>query len=134
MDHPSKMPFNYETYLILNGQRQKLDFQVKSLYDKWRQMDLCNFRIKDEYSQSKMLFKIESILYDGHDNNPNRNTKRLRRRSDNLKKRIEQRFAEEFPERVVDTLKAHNLYLVNKSKLDALRICVVAYHSGLTDI
>lgn len=134
MDSPSKSPFNYNTYLMLDAQKGELEFQVRYLYDKWINMDRADMKIKDNYSQSKILFDLESKLYDKYHPHPVENRNRMERRCKNLRKRIEERFLEEYPEKVRDTLEAHNLYLVSKSKLDALRVCVVAYHSGLTDI
>lgn len=133
MDSLSKSSFNYNTYLMLNDQKNELEFQVKYLYDKWLNMDRVDMKIKDNYSQSKILFWLEGKLYDKYHPHPAEKRKQIEKRCKNLRKRIEQRFLEEHPEKVRDTFEAHNLYLVNKSKLDALRVCVVAYHSALTD-
>ena len=134
MDSQSNSSFNYNTYLTLKYQKHELEIQVKCLYDIWRELDCRNIQIKDNYPQSMVLFQLEGKLYDKYHPYAIPNRKRMEKRCENLRKRIEQRFLEEYPEKVRDTLEAHNLYLVAKSKLDAIRVCVVAYHSGLTDI
>lgn len=126
--------FGYDTYLMLKDQQHQLETQVRSLYTTWRHMDCVNIDIKDNYSQSIVLFELEGKLYDKYHATCIQNRKRIEKRCKNLKKRIEERFLEEHPQRVRDTLEAYNLYLLNQCRLNALRVCVTAYHSALTDL
>ena len=124
---------DYNTYLILYKQQKSLDKDVKQLNYDWMKLDVEDTRIKDNYSQSKILFTLECQLYDKYNPHDSRDRKQKEKRCSNLKRRIESRFNEEHPERVRNTLEAFNLYLLNKSKLNALRLSVSAYHAAVSD-
>lgn len=135
MEYTPRKTFGYDTYLMLKEQQHQLETQVRTLYDRWRYMDCVNIDIKDNYPQSKILFSLEGKLYfDKYHPCDSRDRVRMEKRCINLKKRIEERFLEEYPERVRNTLEAYNLYLLNQCRLNALRVCVTAYHSALTDL
>ncbi len=124
---------DYKTFMILCRQQKSLAKEVKVCYNIWTDLNCINFEIKDEYSQSKILFRLEDKLDDKYHPHDSRDRKRMEKRCENLRRKIETRFAKEYPDATKATLEAHNLYLINKSKLNALRCAVCSYHSAVSD-
>ena len=124
---------DYTTFMIIHRQQKSLEKEVRLLHSHWMELDCENIGIKDEYCQSKILFRLECKLFDKYHPHDSRDRKRMEKRCENLRRRIESRFSEEYPDKVRCTLEAHNLYLLNKSKLNALRCAASAYHSAVSD-
>lgn len=125
---------SYGTYMELTKQQESLEKEVEKLYKAWTDLDCRNMEIKDSYSQSKILFKLEGLLYDKYDlDNPisKETRKKIVRRCENLRRRIQTRFESEYPKHVIETLEAFNLYLVNNCKLNSLKCSIQMYRQAI---
>ncbi len=125
---------SYGTYMDLKTQCDSLEKEVARLYKTWMNLDCRNMEIKDTYSQSKILLKLEGLLYDKYDLDnpiPKEKRKNIVRRCENLRRRIQTRFESEYPKHVIETLEAFNLYLVNNCKLNSLKCSIQMYRQAI---
>jgi hypothetical protein len=118
----------------LAKQSDSLEKEVEKLYKAWMDLDCRNMEIKDSYSQSRILLRLEGLLYDKYDLDdpiPKEARKKIVRRCENLRKRIQTRFETENPKNAIEALEAFNLYLVNNCKLNSLKCSIQMYRQAI---
>ena len=125
---------DYGTAMMLKDQLKELEAKVDKLYTEWRQRDRRNDLVKEQFSQSKVLERLENLLDNYGDTMEPSKRRKIQRRCQNLYKRIDQRFEDECPYMTIQTLKLHNEYLLAKSQLNGLRVASKAYYLAVVDI
>jgi hypothetical protein len=125
---------DYGTTLTLKDQLKELKEKTEKLFEEWRKRERRNEWVKEQFPQSKILFQLEEKLDKHFDEMTNKERRKIMRRCNNLDKRIHQRFEEECPYMVIQTLKAYNDYLLSKSQLNGLRVAEKAYYLAVVDI
>lgn len=125
---------DYGTAMMLKDALKKLKPKVDALYAEWRKCERTNDWIKGNFSQSKILERLEDVLDNCGDAMEPSKRRRMQRRCQNLDKRIHERFEHECPHLTIKTLKAHNEYLIAKAQLNGLRVASKAYYLAVVDV